>query len=316
MLLQRVSRRLPSPSALSVWGAALEPRQRSSENSQAGQREDRTRQVQREAVAVRSWPLAGGRKRKNEGRGMETMAQQRRDEEEICEVITVQADSEREKGREWCGRGESERDAEWDEGDGVGPARWESERRANPSSPAVRRRACEVPFDALPINWTSTLTLLRSTRTHSLTGFAGVSRVKAGRGYVYAATCRTPVDRALRRLGSYRDVRTAALAVALAAAEPTIGSRPALAREWIERIGAGEPPPALTRVNTLSSSSTNAIMPLKSVVALTAGPSSEEVEAMAATEGLCLARDSRSLSGFRGVRRRVQVSARARTLGC
>lgn len=243
---------------------------------------------------------------------METMAQQRRDEEEICEVITVQADSEREKGREWCGRGESERDAEWDEGDGVGPARWESERRANPSSPAVRRRACEVPFDALPINWTSTLTLLRSTRTHSLTGFAGVSRVKAGRGYVYAATCRTPVDRALRRLGSYRDVRTAALAVALAAAEPTIGSRPALAREWIERIGAGEPPPALTRVNTLSSSSTNAIMPLKSVVALTAGPSSEEVEAMAATEGLCLARDSRSLSGFRGVRRRVQANGEAR----
>jgi hypothetical protein len=179
-----------------------------------------------------------------------------------------------------------------------------SERRVV-AAPATRRRnksskppsnpprlACDVLYDSIPAQHREALPLAPSRHAYSISGYLGVSRGLTGRGPVYSALCRLPGCKQ-RRLGYFRDPRTAALAVALATAQPSLSDAPGLTRQWIERSISGHPPEPVLQNTTASAAHAQQA---------TAAAAAQAV-ATAAEEGLTLAKSPKAKSGYTGVRR-------------
>lgn len=166
-------------------------------------------------------------------------------------------------------------------------------RRVESSKPTSNpaRMACDVVYDTIPAQYREALPLAASRHAHSVSGYLGVSRSLTGRGPTYSALCRPPGSKQ-RRLGYFRDPRTAALAVALATAQPSLSDAPGLARAWIEQLASAHPPALVIK----NSSPAPQAQPAASSAAA-------QVRATAAEEGLTLATSPRAQSGYQGVRR-------------
>jgi hypothetical protein len=173
------------------------------------------------------------------------------------------------------------------------PAASAPRRRGECSKPMshATRLACDVAYETIPAQYREALPLAASPHAYSVSGYLGVSRGLTGRGPLYSALCRLP-GKKQRRLGYFRDPRTAALAVAVVTAQPSLSDAPGLARRWIERSVSGQPP-ELVRENK-----TPAAPPLPAALA-----AADQARATAREEGLTLALSPRSESGYQGVRR-------------